>query len=59
MKRVPSCRHKRRGVIGAPGLLGDESGNERELANTELSIQPSASQERVNLQYTRGHFRKL
>ncbi|KAK4095714.1 hypothetical protein N658DRAFT_490488 [Parathielavia hyrcaniae] len=41
-----------------PSLSGDESGNERELANTEPSIQPSASQERVNLQHNIGRRRR-
>ncbi|EJT68331.1 hypothetical protein GGTG_14089 [Gaeumannomyces tritici R3-111a-1] len=34
---------------GMPSLSGDESGNESELANTEPSMQPSTSQEQVNL----------
>ena len=36
----------------------EESGNEHGLANTEPSIQPSASQERVNLQYNIGRRRR-
>ena len=43
---------------GMPSLSGDESGNERELANTEPSMQPSASQERVNLQHNIGRRRR-
>ncbi|KAL2192718.1 hypothetical protein P885DRAFT_64660 [Corynascus similis CBS 632.67] len=41
-----------------PSLSGDESGNERELANTEPSMQPSVSQERVNLQHNIGRRRR-
>ena len=35
-------------------MSGDESGNEHEPANTEPSTQPSASQERANLQHDIG-----
>ena len=41
-----------------PSLSGDESSNERELANTEPSMQPSASQERVNIQHNIGRRRR-
>ena len=44
---VPSQAQKDR--AGIPGLLGDESNNSREVASTEPSIQPSASEEQVNL----------
>ena len=37
--------------VGMASLSGYKSGNERELANTESSMQLSASQERVNLQH--------
>ncbi|POS70301.1 hypothetical protein DHEL01_v211305 [Diaporthe helianthi] len=43
---------------GTPSLSGDESGNEHELANTEPSMQPSASQERANLQHNIGRWRR-
>ena len=43
---------------GMPSLSGDESGNEHELANTEPSMQPSASQERANLQHNIGRWRR-
>jgi hypothetical protein len=39
------------GRAGTPSLSDHESGNERELPNTEPSMQPSASQERVNLHH--------
>ncbi len=43
---------------GMPSLSGDESGNKPELANTEPSMQPSASQQRVNLRRDVGHRRR-
>ena len=40
-----------------PNLSGDENGNDRELANTEPSMQPLAYQEQVNLQHNIGRRR--
>ncbi|KAK4173967.1 hypothetical protein QBC36DRAFT_313398 [Triangularia setosa] len=39
-------------------LSEDESNNDREMAHTELAMQPSASKERVNLQQNIGHRRR-
>ena len=47
-----------KGMGGIPRLLDDESNNERNLANTEPSIQPSASQDRANLQHEIGRRRR-
>jgi hypothetical protein len=41
-----------------PSFSGNENGNERELANTEPSVQSFASQERVNLQHNIGPRRR-
>ncbi|KAK4149623.1 hypothetical protein C8A00DRAFT_37779 [Chaetomidium leptoderma] len=49
---VPSQAQE--GRAGIPGLSGDESNNGREVASTELSMQPSASQKQANLQHNIG-----
>ncbi|KAK3694836.1 hypothetical protein B0T22DRAFT_507617 [Podospora appendiculata] len=46
------------GRASIPRLSDDESNNDREVANTEPSMQPSASQERVNLQHNIGRRRR-
>ncbi len=43
---------------GMQSLSGDESSNERELANTEPSMQPTTSQGWVNLQHNIGRRRR-